>query len=172
MFSYMWDMNNQSHSTPNRTYQRHKTIISTIVPPCTRTEIFNEEEIEKMLKVDVIEPKYSDWATPIIFATTKCEALRFCVNYRRLSATNVRKSYPILRVDEFIDSLETADVFSTLCWNSGCWKMLIKESNRQKNAFSSHHGLYQITRMTFSLRNARTSSKNAINIILLSVRLK
>lgn len=50
--------------------------------------------------------------------------------------------------------------------------MMIKESDRHKTAFSSHHGLYQFTRMTFGLRNTPESFQRAIDIIVSSVRFK
>ena len=50
--------------------------------------------------------------------------------------------------------------------------MMIKNEDRHKTAFSSHHGLYQFTRMPFGLRNAPASFQRAIDIILSSVRFK
>lgn len=78
-----------------------------------------EEDIEKMVNLDVIEPATSEWAAPIVFAPKKCGSLCFCVDYLCLKAATVRDSYPISRMDNFIDSLATAKVFLTLDCNSG-----------------------------------------------------
>lgn len=50
--------------------------------------------------------------------------------------------------------------------------MIIKESDSHKTAFSSHHGLYQFTRMPFGFRNSLASFQRAIDIILSSVHFK
>lgn len=71
---------------------------------------------------------------------------------------------------EFIYSIATEKVFSTLDCSSGYWPMLMKESDRHNTAFCSHHVLPQFPRMPFGLRNARASFHRAINIILSSVR--
>lgn len=75
-------------------------------------------------------------------------------------------------MDECIDSLATAKVFSTIYCNSGYCQMLIKEYDRHKTPVFSHHGLYQFKRMPFSLRISSALLQRAIATILSSVRLK
>ncbi len=50
---------------------------------------------------------------------------RFCVEYRRLNALTKRDPYPIPRMDECVDSLGDAVVFSALDANSGYWQIPI-----------------------------------------------
>ena len=76
-----------------------------------------KKEIDNMLEKGVIEPATTDWASPIVFVPKADGSLRFCVDYRRLNAMTVRDSYPIPRMDECIDSLGSATVFSTLDCN-------------------------------------------------------
>ena len=129
-----------------------------------------KKEVEKMLKAGVIEPSTSEWAAPVVFAPKKDGTLRFCVDYRRLNAVTLRDSYPIPRMDECIDSLGDAQIFSTLDFNSGYWQVTIDESDKEKTAFVTHQGLFQFTRMPFGLRNAPATFQRAIDIILSSVK--
>jgi hypothetical protein len=46
-------------------------------------------------------------------------SLRFCIDYRKLNAITIRDTYPLPRMDECIDSLGDAVVFSTFGCNSG-----------------------------------------------------
>ena len=131
---------------------------------------FEKQEIQKMLAMNVIEPAQSEWAAPIVFAPKKDGALRFCVDYRRLNAITVRDSYPIPRMDECMDSLGTAKTFSTLDANSGYWQVEIDPKDRDKTAFTSHHGLYRFIRMPFGLKNAPATFQRAIDVILSSVK--
>ena len=128
------------------------------------------KEIEKMLTEGVIEPSTSEWAAPVVFAPKKDGTLRFCVDYRRLNAVTLRDSYPIPRMDECIDSLGDAKIFSTLDCNSGYWQIEIDEDDQEKTAFVTHQGLYHFTRMPFGLRNAPATFQRAVDIVLSSVR--
>ena len=127
-------------------------------------------EIDNMLKAGVIEPSSSEWASPIVFVPKKDGKLRFCVDYRKLNALTIRDSYPIPRMDECIDSLGDAGIFSTLDANSGYWQVEIHPEDKDKSAFSSHFGLFRFTRMPFGLRNAPATFQRVMDVILSSVR--
>lgn len=89
-----------------------------------------------------------------IFAPKKDGSLHFSIDYRRLNALMIPDSYPIPRMDECIDSLRSAKIFSTLDANSGYWKIEIDPRDRDKTTFTSHHGLYRFVRMPLGLKNA------------------
>ena len=89
-----------------------------------------------------------------MFAPEKDDTLRFCVDYRRLSAMTVDDAYLTLRMDECIDSLGDAKVFSTLDANSGYWQILIAPKDRDKTTFTTHFGTCAFTCMLFGLKNA------------------
>ena len=55
----------------------------------------------------------------------------------------VRDTYPIPRMDEFLDSLGEANVFTTLDCNSGYWQTPVAEDDRPKTKFTCHAGTHQ-----------------------------
>ena len=73
-----------------------------------------KKKIEKMLEKGAIEPVTTDWVSPIVLAQNPDGSCRFFVDYRLLNFITVRESYPIPILDECIESLGTATVFSTL----------------------------------------------------------
>ena len=113
-----------------------------------------QKEIQSMLDKGVIEPANTEWTSPIVFVPKPDGTLRFCVDYRRLNAMTIRDSYPIPRMDEFIDSLGDAVIFTTLDCNSGYWQIEMADEDKDKTAFISHSGLYRWLRMPFGLKNA------------------
>ena len=119
-----------------------------------------------MLRAGLIEPSKSAWASPVVLVSKKDEKLRFCFDYWRLNAVTIRDSYPFPRMDDYIDSLGEATVFSTLECNSGYWQIPVAEEDREKTAFVCHAGLYQYLRMRFGLTNAPATFQRTLDIIL------
>lgn len=80
-----------------------------------------------MLSQDVIELAQTEWTTPVVFAPKKDGLFRFCVDYSKSNNLTHRNSYPILRMDECIDSFGKATSFSILDANSGYYQVEIGE---------------------------------------------
>jgi Reverse transcriptase (RNA-dependent DNA polymerase) len=120
----------------------------------------------------VIEPAMSEWASPIVMVPKPDRSLRFFVDYRKLNANTVPDTYPLPSMDECIDSIGEAVIFTTLDCNSGYWQIPIDPIDMDKTAFTSHHGLYRFTRLPFGLRNAPGFFQRTVDIILAGVKLK
>jgi len=76
-------------------------------------------EVERMRSMEVIEPASGEWASPVVMVPNLDGSVRFCIDYRKLNLMTIKDAYPIPRVDECIDSLRDARVFSTLDCNAG-----------------------------------------------------
>lgn len=68
-------------------------------------------------------------------------------------------------MDECIDSLGGATIFSTLEDNSRYCKVKNQEYHRDLTSFSGHFGLFRFTRMPFGLNNAPAKFQCAVDII-------
>ena len=128
------------------------------------------EEIQKMLHAGVIEPATSEWASPVVLVSKKDGSLRFCVDYRRLNAKTLTDAYPLPRMDDCIDSLGDAVVFTTLDCNSGYWQLPVAQEHQDKTSFTSHFGTFRYTRMPFGLKNAPATFQRALDINLFGAR--
>jgi Reverse transcriptase (RNA-dependent DNA polymerase) len=136
----------------------------------SHARVAEKTEIDRMLAQQVIEPATCEWASPIRLVPKPDETLRVCVDYWILNIITVPDTYPLPRMDECIDSLGDAVVFTNLDCNSGYWKIPVHPGDRGKTTFTSHYGTYRFLWLPFGLRNAPATFQRAIDIILSGVK--
>ncbi|OWZ08465.1 hypothetical protein PHMEG_00018991 [Phytophthora megakarya] len=74
--------------------------------------------------------------------------------------------YPLPRIDETLESLGGAQLFSTLDLRSGYWQIRVEEENRDKTAFTTKRGLYRFKRIPFGLCKALATFQRLMNGVL------
>ena len=110
--------------------------------------------IQDMLKRGIIQPSSSPWSSPIVVVRKKDGTLRFCVDYRKLNAATTKDVFPLPRVDDLVDCLGGAKIFTTLDEASGYWQIPMSTNSQPLTAFTTHHGLFEFKVMPFGLCNA------------------
>jgi hypothetical protein len=78
------------------------------------------------------------------------------VDYRALNEVTIKNKYPLPRIDDLLDQLHGACVFSKIDLRLEYHQLKIRECDTPKIAFVSRYGLYEYTVMTFGLTNALT----------------
>jgi len=124
------------------------------------------DEINRMLEAKVVRPSTSEQAIPVVVVPKKDGSPRFCVDYRRLNAVTKKDSNPIPRMEDCIDSLGDARVFSTLDCKAGYWQIPMALGDIDKDAFTCHMGTFEYLKMAFGLTNAPATFQRALGIIL------
>ena len=128
-----------------------------------------KDEIQRMLKLGVIEPSTSSWSSPVVLIAKKGGqgGTRFCVDFRGVNGLMTEKiAYPIPRIDDCLDALSTASFYGCMDLNSGFWQLEMKESDKEKTAFATSQGLYQFIVMPFGLANAPNSFQRLMESVL------
>ena len=76
--------------------------------------------VDEMLAQGVIQPSVSTWSSPVVLVPKKDGTSHFCVDYRQLNGVSRKDVYPLLRVDDILDTLGDTKYFSLdLCSGIG-----------------------------------------------------
>jgi len=124
------------------------------------------KEVQRQRDLGVMEPSSAEWAFPVVLVPKPDGTMRFCVDYRQLNEVTVHEVYPLPRMDDCIDFLGDAKVFSTFDCNSGYWKIPVADEDRDKTTFVCHEGAYRYIRLPFGPSNAPATFQRAIDMIL------
>ncbi len=153
-----------THDIGHTTLVKHRILTTDEVPVRKRPykvsfekQTFIDEQIKELLDKDIIRPSTSPWASPVVVVPKKDDGSRFCVDYRGLNAKTPLDSYPMPQIQDILESLHGATVFSTLDLKSGYWQMEMDPDSVQKTAFVTSAGLYEFQRLPFGLKNAAAS---------------
>ena len=134
------------------------------IPEARRAAI--KEEVEKMLRLGVIEESHSPWSSPIVIVPKPDGTLRFCNDFRKLNEVSRFDSYPMPRTDEMIERLGPARYISTLDLTKGYWQVPLTDRAKAKTAFSTPQGLFQYTMMPFGLHGAPATFQRLMDRVL------
>jgi len=99
------------------------------------------DQIHKILKLKVISPRHSAWASPVVIVPKKNGKARFCVDCRQLNNITKKDSYPLPRMEDCLDSSGDAQVFTSLDCTAGYWQVPLRNGDQEKTAFKTQCGI-------------------------------
>ena len=128
-----------------------------------------DEEIEKMVQLDVIEPSKSSYAAPVVLVKKVDQSFRFCCDYRGLNAVTKFHAEPVPDQNHLFMKLQGAKYLSRVDLCKAFWQIKIPEADRHKTAFITHSGLWQWKVMPFGMINSGATFSKMMKKLLAGI---
>jgi hypothetical protein len=111
-------------------------------------------QLDEWTAADIAEPSDSPWCSALVPVRKKdSDKLRWTVDFRNLNKLTVRDSFPLPNIQQNLESLAGARVFSSLDAAGAFHGIPMDEESMPLTAFGTPWGLYHFRAMPFGIVN-------------------
>ena len=129
-----------------------------------------KQSIKKMLDRGLVQPSTSPWALPLCLVRKQNGDPQVCIDYRGLNAKTKLIQQPIPRLEDCINSLAGAKIFSTGDGTLAYFQVRMRKEDIPKTAFTSKYGLMEFVCMPMGLKSVGATFQQLMEIALVALQ--
>ena len=94
-------------------------------------------QLNKMLDANIIRPSHSPFSAPMVLIRKKSGELRVYIDFRLLNKVTKKDAHALPRIEETLDSLNGAKIFTCLYLKSGYFQIEVEDNHKERTAFTA-----------------------------------
>lgn len=112
------------------------------------------DQVHQWLNEGIIKESKSEFSSPIVLVKKKDGGNRLCVDFRKINEKIMKDCYPLPRIDDVLDALYNATIYTTLDLKNGFFHVDIKQECQKYTSFVTPDGQFEFLKAPFGLCNS------------------